>query len=89
MGTVNNAIILEKGLNAVFQVAFANGEDPADVMGSILTTRSTSDREKMGWLGQVPNLVLFKDERQLRCTTGIPDRRYYYHYAADPNDRSY
>jgi len=65
MGTVNNALLLEKGLRAEFQKAFNNGEDPADVMPMIMTTTSTSDKEKYGWLGESPQLRVWKDERQL------------------------
>ena len=65
MGIVNQALLLEKGLRADFVKAFNNGEDPNDVMPFIMTTSSTSNKENYGWLGSVPNLTEWKDERTL------------------------
>lgn len=66
MGVVNNPLVVEKGLKAEFQKALNNGEDPKDVMGSILQTSSSSDQEKYGWLGESPMLRVWDDERTLQ-----------------------
>lgn len=73
MGQITNALLLEKGLRTEFLKAFNNGEDPRDVMPLIMETRSTSDKEKYGWLGEVPQLREWKDERQL---SGLKDFDY-------------
>lgn len=73
MGIIDNALLLEKGLRAEFLRAFDNGEKPADVMPIIMETRSTSDSEKYGWLGEVPQLREWVDERQL---SGLKDFDY-------------
>ena len=73
MATVNNALLLEKGLRAEFMKAFNNGENPADVMPMIMQTRSTSDSEKYGWLGQSPVMSEWTDERKLK---GLLDFNY-------------
>jgi len=73
MGIVSNILLLEKGLRAEFLKAFNNGENPADVMPLIMETKSTSDSEKYGWLGEVPQMREWKDERQL---SGIKDYNY-------------
>lgn len=73
MGIVSNALLLEKGLRTEFMKAFDNMENPADVMGMIMETNSTSDQEKYGWLGQVPQMREWVDERQL---SGLKDFDY-------------
>lgn len=73
MGIISNALLLEKGLRADFLKAFNNGENPADVMDMIMETTSTSDSEKYGWLGEVPQMREWLDERQL---SGLPDYDY-------------
>lgn len=73
MGQITNAILLEKGLRTEFVKAFNNGEDPSDVMKFILRTKSSSNQEKYGWLGEVPQLRLWDDVRQL---DGLKDFNY-------------
>lgn len=73
MGIIKNALLLEKGLRADFMKAYNNGEQPADVMPFIMETTSTSDSEKYGWLGEVPQMTEWTDERKLR---GLKDYDY-------------
>jgi len=73
MGIVSNALLLEKGLRADFMKSFNNGENPADVMGMVMETKSSSASEKYGWLGEVAQLTEWKDERVLR---GLSDYDY-------------
>jgi len=73
MGIISNALLLEKGLRAEFLKAFSNGENPADVMPIIMETVSTSDSEKYGWMGEVPQMREWLDERQL---SGLKDFDY-------------
>lgn len=89
MGKINNALLLEKGLRADFLKAFNNGEDPSGVMPLIMTTQSSSDSEKYGWLGQVPQLTEWKDERKLRGLLdydySIPNKDYEATLSVDKN----
>lgn len=73
MGQITNALLLEKGLRAEFLKAFNNGESPADIMPAIMETKSSAKSEKYGWLGEVPQLRVWKDERQL---SGLADYEY-------------
>lgn len=73
MGIVSNILLLEKGLRTEFLKAFDNGENPADVMDMIMETSSSSDSEKYGWLGQVSQMIEWKDERTLK---GLADYNY-------------
>jgi len=73
MGQIKNSIVLEKALRADFMKSYDNGENPADVMSMIMETNSTSNKEKYGWLGQVPNLSEWKDSRKLN---GLVDYNY-------------
>lgn len=73
MGQIKNSIVLEKVLRTEFMKSFDNGENPADVMPMIMTTKSTSNSEKYGWLGQVPQLSEWKDSRKL---SGLLDFNY-------------
>jgi len=67
MGLIkNDPILLEKGLRAEFLKSFNNAENPADVMDFITETQSTSNKEGYGWLGNVPQLVEWTDERKLK-----------------------
>lgn len=59
-------ITLKKGLNAAFVMAFANAEDPSDVMPFIMETDSSADKEDYGWLGQAPSMNEWVDERKLK-----------------------
>jgi len=80
MGAVVNQVTLRKGLNAAFVKAFNNGEDPADVMPFIMQTKSTSNKEDYGWLGQSPNLTEWVDQRKLKALNEfeytIPNRKF-------------
>lgn len=80
MGIISNALLLEKGLRTEFLKAFNNGEKPQDVMPIIMETTSTSDSEKYGWLGEVPQLREWIDERTLSGLKdfdfSIPNRDY-------------
>lgn len=73
MGIISDALLLEKGLRANFLKAYNNGENPQDVMPMIMETTSTSNQEKYGWLGDVPQMVEWNDERTLR---GLADYDY-------------
>jgi len=53
--------------------SYDNGENPADVMPMIMETTSTSNKEKYGWLGNVPDLSEWKDSRKLY---GVSDYDY-------------
>ncbi len=68
MGTFagKDLVTLRKGLSAAFIKAFNNHEDPKDVMGYILSTTSTSDKEDYGWLGNTPSMTEWLDERKLK-----------------------
>lgn len=66
MGLIKNTVLIEKGLRAEFLKAYNNGEDPKEIMPFLMKAQSKSNSEKYGWLGQVPNLSEWKDERQLR-----------------------
>lgn len=64
MGQIVNTVLLEKGLRADFMKAYNNGENPAEVMPVIMQATSTSSSEKFGWLGNVPQLQEWLDERK-------------------------
>lgn len=80
MGQIKGSIVLEKALRTEFMRAFENGENPADVMPMIMETSSTSNSEKYGWLGSVPQLSEWKDSRQLSGLLdfdySIPNKHY-------------
>lgn len=65
MGQIKNSVVLEKALRSEFMKSFDNGENPADVMPMIMETQSTSNSEKYGWLGSVPQLSEWVDSRKL------------------------
>lgn len=73
MGQINNALLLEKGLRTEFSKALKNGESPSDVMPMIMETSSTTYSEKYGWLGEVPQMTEWLDERKLK---GLKDFDY-------------
>lgn len=73
MGIMSKLVTLEKGLRADFMKAFDNGEKPGEISPFIMETKSTANQEKYGWLGQVPGLIPWVDERQLK---GILDFDY-------------
>lgn len=66
MGIIKDTVLLEKALRADFMKSYDNGEDPSLIMPFMMKTKSSSNQEKYGWLGQVPNLTEWKDERRLR-----------------------
>lgn len=73
MGQIKNSVVLEKALRGIFMKSYDNGENPADVMPMIMETSSTSNKEKYGWLGNVPDLSEWKDSRKLY---GVSDYDY-------------
>lgn len=73
MGIVSNNLLLEKGLRAAFMKAYDTAESPADIMGMVLEVPSSASEEKYGWLGQVPQMREWLDERQL---SGLADFDY-------------
>ncbi len=73
MGQLVNPITLEKGLRADFVKSLAAAESPENILPAILQIPSTSNLENYGWLGQVPELTEWTDERKLK---GILDYDY-------------
>jgi phage major head subunit gpT-like protein len=73
MGQIKNSIVLEKALRTQFMKSFDNGENPADVAPMIMQVPSTSNSEKYGWLGSVPQLREWVDSRNL---SGLLDFNY-------------
>jgi phage major head subunit gpT-like protein len=73
MGVINNAIVLEKGLRADFMKALEAAENPEEVMPMILKIPSKSNKENYGWLGNIPQLNEWLDERKLN---GLKDYDY-------------
>ena len=73
MGQISNALLLERGLRTEFSKALKNGEQPSDVMGMVMETKSNAADEKYGWLGEVPMMTEWLDERKLQ---GLPDFDY-------------
>jgi len=65
MGQIIGTVLLEKGLRAEFMKAFENGENPTEVLPLITSTPSKAASEKFGWLGNVPNLEQWIDQRKL------------------------
>lgn len=80
MSTIVNQITIKRGLRAAFMKAFANAEDPSDVMPFIMETASDGQDEEYGWLGQSPSLVEWTDERKLKALNEfeykIPNKDY-------------
>lgn len=80
MSTVVNQITIKRGLRAAFMKAFANAENPADVMPFIMETGSDGPDEEYGWLGQAPSLTEWTDERKLKALSDfeykIPNKDY-------------
>src|SRR4030042_2401017 len=66
MGQIVNPVTLEKGLRAEFMKAYENGESPSEIMPVIMEIPTAAASEKYGWLGNVPQMVEWKDERQLK-----------------------
>lgn len=73
MGVINSEIVLEKALRADFVKSLEQAESPEEVMGMILKVPSKSNKEKYGWLGNVPQLTEWLDERKLN---GVIDYDY-------------
>ena len=73
MGQLVNPVTLEKGLRAEFVKALAAAENTTDYLPALLQVSSTSVSENYGWLGDVPELTEWKDERKLK---GILDYNY-------------
>ncbi len=72
MGQIVNPVTLEKGLRAEFMKAFEAVEN-GKVMGAAMTVPSTAASEKFGWLGSVPQMQEFKDEKVAK---GLIDHDY-------------
>ena len=73
MGIVKDTVVTERGLNSAFQKGFNNGELPAKIESLFMRVQSTKDSEKYGWLGDVPQLREWVDERKL---SGLRDYNY-------------
>lgn len=73
MGVINSEIVLEKALRADFVKSLEQAESPEEIMGMILKVPSKSNKEKYGWLGNVPQLTEWLDERKLN---GVLDYDY-------------
>jgi phage major head subunit gpT-like protein len=90
MGVVINTVVVERGLRTEFMKAYKAGEDPKDVMDMIMTTNSTGPSEKYGWLGQVPEMVEWKDKRIIKGLNDfdytIPNKNYEGTLGVDRNE---
>lgn len=73
MGVINNEIVLEKALRADFMKSLEQAESPEEVMPLVLKVPSKSNKEKYGWLGNIPQLQEWLDERKL---SGVLDYDY-------------
>lgn len=62
MGQIVKPITLEKGLRAEFMKAFELVET-GKVMSAAMLVQSSADHEKFGWLGSVPQMKEFIDEK--------------------------
>lgn len=62
MGQVVNPVTLEKGLRANFMKAYESTE-PTMLMKAAMLIKSAAADEKFGWLGAVPTMQEFKDEK--------------------------
>lgn len=71
MARIQNTVTLEKGLRAEFLRAFAAAETMVPKLATIVDS-SASD-EKYAWLGEVPAVSEFLDERQIK---GFTDTSY-------------
>jgi len=56
---------LMTNFKVIFQDAFTKAADAAEYKGIVLETDSNSDKEAYGWLGAVPALSEWKDQRKL------------------------
>jgi phage major head subunit gpT-like protein len=63
MGQIVNAISLEKGLRTEFMKAYSAGENLPLIMSLATVIKSTASKEDFGWLGSVPQMQEFKDEK--------------------------
>ena len=73
MGIVSNELLLERGLRAEFLRSFGSMEDASVIQSLVMEVQSNNIDEKYGWLGQVPQLREWVDERQL---SGLKDFNY-------------
>jgi len=73
MGVINNEIVLEKALRTDFVKSLELAESPEEIMGMVLRVPSKSNKEKYGWLGNIPQLNEWLDERKLN---GVLDYNY-------------
>lgn len=63
MGQVVNQVTLEKGLRADFMKAFEQVES-GKVLSAAMRIPSSARQEKYGWLGSVPQMQEYKDEKK-------------------------
>ncbi len=72
MGQVVNPIVLRKGLRTEFMKTYAAGENNA-IMELATKLDSSAASEDFGWLGNVPEMQEFKDEK---APKGLIDHNY-------------
>ena len=65
MAIIKDQVTLERGLRAEFNKALEFMPNPI-VDSLMLKIQSNKNSEKYGWLGNVPHLVEFKDEKQVK-----------------------
>ncbi len=65
MPITNNLVTLQKGLKGIFMDAFAPKAQDRTVDRLATRVESDSDKETYGWLGAVPSVREWLDERQL------------------------
>lgn len=65
MGQIVNQITLEKGLRADFMKAYEQVET-GKIMSAAMLVPSSAKSEKFGWLGSVPQMQEFKDEKVVK-----------------------
>lgn len=70
---VQDTVVTERGLRAEFMKAFNNGELPAEIMSMLMVVTSNKGSEKYGWLGAVPQMREWLDERKI---SGLRDYDY-------------
>ena len=63
MGQIVNPISLEKGLRTEFMKAYTPGEIVSKFMQFATEIKSSAAEEKFGWLGNVPQMQEYKDEK--------------------------
>jgi phage major head subunit gpT-like protein len=72
MGQIVNPISLEKGLRVEFMKAYEQVEN-GKILSAAMSIASSADHEKFGWLGSVPQMQEFIDEKSPK---GLLDHNY-------------